>query len=109
MRHACARARFVLLLAEERDYFFVMYCVLFAAEGWLALLALAHYPAQEHMEPLPDDLFMLPLYEVRVPLGCGMQAFCWSSVSCGHGHHWLQTALAARAWGLLSALGRHAG
>ena len=58
----CAR-RFVLLLAEERDYFFVIYCVYFAAEAWLALLALGHYPAQEHMEALPYDP-TLPMYEV---------------------------------------------
>ena len=47
--------RFVVMLAKQHDYFFVLYVVKFAAEGWLAVLALFHHPSMEHTEPLPED------------------------------------------------------
>lgn len=50
--HAC---RFVVLMAEQHDYFFILYIISFAAEGWLAVLALFHYPSEDNMEPIPDD------------------------------------------------------
>ncbi|CAL8468910.1 g8451 [Coccomyxa elongata] len=50
-----AKFRFVLMLAEQHDYFFVLYIINFAAEGWLAILALFHYPSEDNMEALPDD------------------------------------------------------
>ena len=55
--------RFVITMAEGYDYFFVLYIVGFCAEGWLAVLALLHYPSDEHLEALPDDPDMLA-YEV---------------------------------------------
>jgi hypothetical protein len=55
--------RFVLLLAKQHDYFFVLYIVNFVAEGWLALLALFYYPSLESMEALPEDPNN-PVYEV---------------------------------------------
>ena len=51
-------------MAEEYDYFFILYLVGFCAEGWLAVLALLHYPSDEHLEVLPDDPNQ-QLYEVR--------------------------------------------
>ena len=51
-------------MAEEYDYFFVLYIIGFCAEGWLAVLALLHYPSDEHLEALPDDPDMLA-YEVQ--------------------------------------------
>ena len=50
-------------MAEDYDYFFVLYIIGFCAEGWLAVLALLHYPSDEHLEALPDDPDMLA-YEV---------------------------------------------
>ena len=55
--------RFVITMAEDYDYFFVLYITGFCAEGWLAVLALLHYPSDEHLEALPDDPDMLA-YEV---------------------------------------------
>ncbi len=55
--------RFVITMAEDYDYFFILYLVGFCAEGWLAVLALLHYPSDEHLEILPDDP-NLQLYEV---------------------------------------------
>ena len=55
--------RFVITMAEQHDYFFVLYIVGFCAEGWLAILALLHYPSDEHLEALPDDPDV-PVYEV---------------------------------------------
>ena len=60
-----------MLLSEDHgDYFFVLYMVYFAAEGWLALLALAHYPSRDHMEQLPDDPFHPVDYEVAPTHRC---------------------------------------
>ncbi len=42
-------------MAEQHDYFFILYIISFAAEGWLAVLALFHYPSEDNMEPIPDD------------------------------------------------------
>ncbi len=50
-------------MAEQHDYFFMLYIVGFCAEGWLAILALLHYPSDEHLEALSDDPNML-MYEV---------------------------------------------
>ena len=50
-------------MAEDYDYFFVLYIIGFCAEGWLAVLAFLHYPSDEHLEALPDDPDMLA-YEV---------------------------------------------
>ena len=57
--------RFVVTMADDYDYFFILYLVRFCAEGWLALLALAHYPSDEHLEVLPDDPNQ-QLYEVCI-------------------------------------------
>ena len=51
-------------MAEDYDYFFVLYIIGFCAEGWLAVLALLQYPSDEHLEALPDDPDMLA-YEVK--------------------------------------------
>ena len=55
--------RFVITMSEDYDYFFILYLVGFCAEGWLAVLALLHYPSDEHLEILTDDP-NLQLYEV---------------------------------------------
>ncbi|CAK0780401.1 hypothetical protein CVIRNUC_005040 [Coccomyxa viridis] len=59
-----AKLRFVITMAEGYDYFFVLYIVGFCAEGWLAVLALLHYPSDEHLEALPDDPDMLAYEEL---------------------------------------------
>jgi len=61
-------------MAEEYDYFFILYLVGFCAEGWLTVLALFHYPSDEHLEVLPDDPNE-QLYEVR-PIHTSMHLFC---------------------------------
>ncbi len=58
-------SRFVLMLAEQHDYFFVLYIINFAAEGWLAILALLHYPSEDNMEALPDDPNNPVIYQAR--------------------------------------------
>lgn len=45
----CA-CRFVLLLTKHPDYFFWLYIVYIALQGWLALLALVHYPHGSSLE-----------------------------------------------------------
>ncbi len=80
----------MVILADEHDYFFAMYIVYFVAEAWLALLALAHYPSTEHMEPLPEDLTLL-LYEVRVGI------FCCHACSLLSAIHWTSLQRPARS------------
>lgn len=58
--------RFVIMMAEQYDYFFILYIVGFCAEGWLAVLALFHYPSDDHLEAIPDDPSLM-LYEVSQP------------------------------------------
>ena len=53
------------MLAEQHDYFFVLYIINFVAEGWLAILALFHYPSEDNMEPLPDDPNHPVIYQAR--------------------------------------------
>lgn len=59
--------RFVVLLSSEHDYFFVLYIVYFAAQAWLAVLALAHYPGEQDLDPLPENISLI-VYEVPQPL-----------------------------------------
>ena len=59
--------RFVVLLSNDHDYFFVLYIVYFVAQGWLALLALAHYPGEQDLDPLPENISLI-VYEVLCPL-----------------------------------------
>ena len=71
-----ARAgRFVVLLSNEHDYFFVLYVVYFAAQAWLAVLALAHYPGEQDLEPLPENISLI-VYEVPAPLPATCLAAC---------------------------------
>jgi len=65
--NTCA-CRFVVLLAEQRDYFFILYIINFVAEGWLALLALLYYPGEDNLEPIPDDPNNPVIYQVRSQL-----------------------------------------
>jgi len=44
------RRRFVLHLAAQRGFFFVLYCIYFAVTAALGLLSLAHWPGRESME-----------------------------------------------------------
>lgn len=63
MLESAEMCRFVITMAEDYDYFFILYLVGFCMEGWLAMLALLHYPSDEHLEILPDDPNQ-QLYEV---------------------------------------------
>ncbi len=64
--HELCAHRFVVLLAKEHDYFFFLYIANFAAEGWLAILALFNYPSLENLEAQPEDPNN-PVYEVCIP------------------------------------------
>lgn len=57
-----------MLLAEQHDYFFILYMINFVAEGWLALLALLYYPSEDKLEPIPDDVNNPVIYQVRCRL-----------------------------------------
>lgn len=45
-----AVCRFVVILTEHPDYFFWLYIVYTALQGWLALLALVHFPHGSGLE-----------------------------------------------------------
>ena len=98
----------LVLLSDDHDYFFVLYVVYFAAQGWLAVLALAHYPGEQDLDPLPENISLIvyevPLFTPSTPVllpkaTCAIhlatpqaslgEAFCccpaWKSSACLNG------------------------
>ena len=48
--HVCAACRFVILLSDDRDYFFILYMVYVGVNMLLAGIALLHWPGSEQLE-----------------------------------------------------------
>ena len=81
----------MVLLSDAHDYFFVLYVVYFAAQGWLAVLALAHYPGEQDLDPLPENISLI-VYEVhpsllssKTTVSSCMHNLCRSTEECAAG------------------------
>ena len=48
--HVCVACRFVILLSDDRDYFFILYRVYVGVNMLLAGIALLHWPGSEQLE-----------------------------------------------------------
>ena len=48
--HVCVACRFVILLSDDRDYFFILYMVYVGVNMLLAGIALLHWPGSEQLE-----------------------------------------------------------
>ncbi len=46
----CVACRFVILLSDDRDYFFILYMVYVGVNMLLAGIALLHWPGSEQLE-----------------------------------------------------------
>lgn len=46
----CVKCRFVILLSDDRDYFFILYMVYVGVNMLLASIALLHWPGSEQLE-----------------------------------------------------------
>ena len=51
-----SRCRFVVIMAEKKDYFFYLYVVYFAIQGYLTLLAVFWYPPRSSMTPVESTI-----------------------------------------------------
>ena len=51
-----AKLRFIVILAERKDYFFYLYIVYFALQAVLALFALFWYPGVTSMTPVESTI-----------------------------------------------------